>query len=481
MFFTGRRQPIDMGAEGVWAVPRAEAMVWDTTCTVEAETDESGSNTLVSGVPAQQCFRGLAPLVAAELMRRGYHVRWDRKPLATLPEPVLADRTDPAVLRFLHAHERGLFRYDPGVRVHDLVEEVAAAWPDRRIVVVATRTADVNRIYRALAEEIPGVGRLTPKSSAPAGKRVIISTPAALGLGPAAIEHRDLCLMLNPDEPFSAGLHQYAMNAIRHLWRARLFGFLPAGKRLPPLIRDHMRALFGFDEHIVPAHGYTRRPVRVVFQTIRGGPQLEHDAGAGVYPIVRAAVHHGGLRNRLIRKLVCALTAGDKSALRAKYPAVAPLVVGRTRRTIVYVDNAGHGLVLARELRLPLVVDVLADRTVLTPDDLWVLNWGVQYGDSLQSVVVTTEGLKHLGHFDVIVRADGGVGRLPLPARYLMNPVGDDRDLVVIDFKDADVPLLRPRSRLRAAAYRAAGWEIVGESSPSPLEQFKADRPEVFR
>jgi hypothetical protein len=483
VFFTRRHQPIDMGADGIWAVPRAEPLVWPTTCTAVAlGSGESSPTALVSGVPAQQCFRGLGPLVATELMPRGYHVVWEREPLAALPEPALAGRTDPSVLRFIHTHERGVVRCGPGVRVHDLVGQVAAAWPGRRIVVVATRTADVGYVSRALAQEIPGVGRLTPKNPVPTGTRVIVATPAALGLGPAAIEHRDLCLVLDPDEMFSAGAHQYAMNGVRHLWRARLFGFLPASKRLPPLLRDHVRALFGFDEHVVPAHGCTRRQVRVVFQTLHGGPRLEPDASAGSYPILRAAVHDGGLRNRLVRNLVGALTAGDKSALKAKYPAVAPLVTGRVRRTVVYADNAGHGLKLARGLRLPLVVDVLADRASLTADDIRVLDRGAVYSDHpTQPVVVTTEGLRHLGRFDVVVRADGGVGDLPLPARHLMNPAGDDRDLVVIDFRDADVALLRPRSRRRAAAYRTAGWEIVGEPTPSPLEQFKADRPEVLR
>ncbi|MFO0823765.1 MAG: hypothetical protein U0792_11710 [Gemmataceae bacterium] len=217
-----------------------------------------------------------------------------------------------------------------------------------------------------------------------------------------------------------------------------------------------------------------------MFETVRRGPQP--DVTEGVYTVVRDAVHNNGMRNRMIRKLVCALTAGDKSKLKAEYPAVAALVVGRVRRTIVYTDNAGHGLRLAHALRLPLVVNVLADRDSLTADDLRALDQGAEFCDhSIQPVVVTSEGLRHLGRFDVVVRADGGTGRLPLPARHLMNRSGDDRDLVVIDFRDADVPLLRHRSRLRAEAYREAGWEIAGESSPSALELFKATRPEVFQ
>jgi hypothetical protein len=201
-----------------------------------------------------------------------------------------------------------------------------------------------------------------------------------------------------------------------------------------------------------------------------------------MYPIIRDGIHTNGLRNRLIAKLVRTLITSDQAKLAEKYPAVAALVDGRVSRTVVYVDNAGHGLKLAHELRLPLLVDVLANRAALTSADLRALDWGARDADDPgRPMVVTTRGLQHLGHFDVLVRADGGMGPLPLPARHLRNTAGDNRELLVIDFKDADVPLLRHRSGLRAKAYRDSRWTILGEPLPSPLERFKAERPEVFR
>lgn len=485
VFFTARHQPIDLGAEGIWTTPCAEPLVWDTTVNVEtADPDAAGQATLVCDVPAQQCFRGLAPLVEAELKRRGHRVKWTRKPLATLPEPTTADLVaggvDHSLPEFVRGHERGIVRYGRGVQVERLVVQVAAAWPTKRIVVVATRKRDVRAVYRTLAGTMPHVGCLMPGAADPIGTRVVVATPAALGRGPAAIEHRQLYLALDPDELFSAGQHQYAMQGVRHLRRARLFGFLPVWKTLPPLRRDLIRALFGADEHVIPSHGCTRRTVRVVFEKNFGGPRV--DADGGVFPIVRDAIHTGGLRNRLVCRLTRALIARNKAKLTTEYPTIASLVAGGPRRIVVYVDNADHGLKLAHRLQLPLVVDVLADRDSLTSEDLRILDLGaVSWGDSRQPVVVTTEGLRHLGRFDVLVRADGGTGRLPLPARHLKNRSGDDRDLVVIDFKDAAVPLLRQRARLRAEAYREAGWEIAGEPSPAPLELFKATRPEVFR
>ncbi|MFO0823764.1 MAG: hypothetical protein U0792_11705 [Gemmataceae bacterium] len=58
-----------------------------------------------------------------------------------------------------------------------------AAWPDRQIVVVATRKSDVHHVYNALATEMRHDGRLCRGSATGVGERVIVATPAALGLG----------------------------------------------------------------------------------------------------------------------------------------------------------------------------------------------------------------------------------------------------------------------------------------------------------
>jgi len=469
VFYTAYHRPIDMGTEGLWTVPATTSLVWEVTA---------------DGVASQQYFRGLAPLVAAELRRRGYRMRQERKPLAALPEPDLREAAnhgnDPSVLQFIHGHERGVIRYGSSVKIECLVAQVAAAWPSHRIVAVATRKADAVSLHNRLAASAPGVGLLLPHRAWPSATRVLVATPAALGLGPAAIEHRDLYLALNPDELFSTGWMQTAMQGIRHLWRARLFGFLPAGKGLPPLRRDYVQALFGSDEHMVPAHGHTHRTVRVAFVPVTGG--LQPGADDSAYVVLRDAVHRHGLRNRLICKLADALMATDLSGIERQYPTIASLLNPVRRRVAVYVDNFDHGLKLAHSLRLPLVTDIVCGKSRLSDADISWLDRGVEYEHhGTQAVVVTTGGLRHIGPFDVLVRADAGTGALPLPAKHLRNAAGEDRNLVVIDIKDAHVPALRHRSRLRRLAYREAGWTVVGEPSLTPLEHFKATRPEVFK
>ena len=466
VFFTAFHAAVDKQEKGLRVIRKAISLVW---------------NEFDCEIPIHNCFRGLTPLVIAELKRRGYDVKHEQKALAILPEPRLTASPDAgndvALLKYLRTHDRGIIRYGGDVQIDRLVLEIATAWPNKRIVIVATRKADARGIYKRLVESME-VGLLLPGRAWPSETRVIVATPAALGMGPAEIEHRDLYLALNPDELFPSGEKHIPIEGIKRLWRARLFGFLPSGKKLAPRRRDYVNALFGFDELVLPAHGHTQRPIRVVSHTISGW--LQPNIDDGLFASLQKCVHSNAVRNRLIRKLTYAFMSCDPAKFSQNYPGLSPHAKLPRRRVVVYVDNVNHGLTLARCMKLPLVTDIVSGKSNLSTEDIRWLDQGVTHAATLQPVIVTTQGLKHLGPFDVLIRADAGADIVPLPNKYLRNGPCEDSELLIVDIRDGSVPKLRFRARQRLTAYREAGWNIVGEPSPSSLERFKASRQEVF-
>lgn len=440
---------------------------------------------LNDGRPAQQAFAGLRPLVVEWLRSAGYAVTETGPRLAKLPPPDYArlkrwKLVDRGVLDFLHAAERGLIRYDRRgkVRPARLVAQMALAWPDARIVVVATRSRDATRLRRSLVRLLGrSVGLATGRRPEAKYRRVFVATPSRLASGPVTIERRHIYVALNPDELFSDGEFGYAAEGLRHAHRARVYGLLPADAEPAPRRRDQMTALFGTDEYLVPRHGRQRREVSVAFVRVVVGPRPAPDADE--YTVKRIGVHEHPIRNRRLVDLARALVARDHATLQGKYKVGQPLGehVGRVG---VLADHFGHALYLARKLDWPLVAgpDVIDDG--LDEGDRERLELGADATvRTTWHAVVTPAGLKRAGTFDVLVRADGGVGIPALPPSALTIPEGDERRLLLIDVRDDNHPVLWRWWAARRRAYVAAKWSVSGETLPTPLERFLGTRPEV--
>jgi hypothetical protein len=79
--------------------------------------------------------------------------------------------------------------------------------------------------------------------------------------------------------------------------------------------------------------------------------------------------------------------------------------------------------------------------------------------------IATFDGLRSrpLQDVDVVVRADGGTGLLPLAPSSLASPSSQPaRPLVVIDVLDRHDPELESARRSRECAYMEAGWRPAG-------------------
>jgi hypothetical protein len=101
---------------------------------------------------------------------------------------------------------------------------------------------------------------------------------------------------------------------------------------------------------------------------------------------------------------------------------------------------------------------------------------------SLPRLVVTFEGLKAAFRApvrpDVLIRADGGVGPLPLSDNTLLDSPSFRQPVLLVDFADTFDRRLADRAQGRAIAYRERGWTELDDPHPTPdLDRYLAVHP----
>jgi hypothetical protein len=190
------------------------------------------------------------------------------------------------------------------------------------------------------------------------------------------------------------------------------------------------------------------------------------------------------VRNRRICSLAVALSHGDETQITSQFPNVARRLPQdwRSGRIGILVDNVEHGLALSKLLfDAPLVVGRTCHDAGLSKRQRQCIASGSNPRiRTREHVVVTTEGLKRAGNFDIIIRADGAAGLPRLPQKLLTAP--SDRPLprlLLIDMADKHHPKLRRWSRCRREAYATADWNLLDAESMTPLEHFLSTRPEA--
>jgi hypothetical protein len=455
-----------------------------------------GAVKVEGGQPMLYTRATLGPAVELTLASAGYAVRryGDRpEPLpAPRPEALLRfDRPDLSLLELVRRHEWGLIRYEPAA-VHParLIAQVALAWPALRVAVAVGGRSRAVQLARELRAFLPAVSILTGRDSPAAVERVVVATYTGLGHtatypGPrfAAFDVSWLDVVIVPDAVEASG--KLPIACLSRARRARLYGLLEAGARPAPLDRDHLTALFGFEEVVIPRHGHRERPVRVVRPPVQGGPGLT--GPLDLVQLKRRGLWQNGLRNRRVARLARALAADQRRELADLLPGCSDLLTDvPARGVLVVVENVEHGLALAGRLPgWPLWAgpDVDAEglaagqrRRLLTalPDPF--------RADPPQAVV-TAAALAdaELSRADVLVRADGGVGLPPLGPESLVEPdAGPVRPLLIVDPFDRQHPALRRRSRLRQQAYLERGWLAPGaDPVRARVEDFLAGRRDL--
>jgi hypothetical protein len=435
-----------------------------------------------AGTPVLCTSPALEPVVRLVLGQAGYEVRTVGQGRPSLPPPRLdllptSDARDGSFLSLVEHHERGLIRYHQmGVDPARLVAEVAAGWPDKTLAAVVRREEEGNWLRGRLRSYGVDATLVTGRHHACGPSRVVVTTPVGLAYTPTEVEWLDIVIAMDAQDATGKSY----MECLSHAWRARLYGLLTVDARPAPLERDQMQALFGFQKVFVPQHGHRLRPLRVVNNSVKGGPELP--ATSDLVVLKRRGLWHHALRNRRVARLARAFAGGDTDTLTEM---LGPGGVGHLTSpgVIILVENVEHALVLG---------ELLPDWPVFTGAD--VCEHGLT-GEQIRRLrhqrdpfdfgplhaIVTPAVLPDLDfrRVDVVVRADGGVDLPPLNLEALVESDQEPvRPLLIVDFIDRHHPVFRQRSRARQESYNDAGWFRPGiDPAAARVERFLASRP----
>jgi hypothetical protein len=417
--------------------------------------------------PGSSCLAGLEPVVVEFLTSSGYAVAWtenDDKPELHAPGLGRLDdfaQPDLALVEFVAGQTRGVIRYRHGpVELARLVGQVALAWPTARVLVIASVRRRAHDLWKGLRQLVPEAALSTGRWPYEGGSRVVVATPGALGM--ADIGRRDLVFAEDAVQA-TRGLHGERIVDAR---RARLFGFLEVAAQPSPFEADLIASLFGFGSLTIPRHGHVERGVEVAWARIEGGPRLSPELD--VLGLKRYGLWRHVLRNRRIARLAEAVVKDDQRPAGLSPTLAAAVGCLTARDVIIVVENVEHALALAQYLpnwRVRVAQDGLTVEG-LPPEQIKRLQQRRSWAQCAQpsGTIVTVSALEPelVASADILIRADGGLGKLALPANALTVPCDDRWPLLLVDFLDRHDPRLRLRSRQRAAAYEKEGWHRAG-------------------
>jgi hypothetical protein len=437
----------------------------------------------------------LEPAVRLALSRAGYQIVDNEitiieRTRTTLGEPVSAsvpngDPPDRALLDLVQKHERGLIRCGHAVKVDWLIAQIALAWPEMTIAVAVWRREEAWRLAKALRKYLGRVSVMTGAESPATVGRVVVSTYLALGNSPRYPGERHRCFdisWLNTIIALDAveATGKVAMECLSFALRARIYGLIAADAKPAPLECDHMRVLFGFAEASIPDHGCRVRPVQVVRYPIKGGMTLPRYLDA--VDLKRQGIWHNAVRNRKIVKFALAFHEGRSEELVRNLPKIkTALDNAPIRGILVLVENLEH----AREL-----AQLLPGWALWTGENVHEEGLRPVQTNPLGTppnpfgparAIVTAERLRDvlLNEVDVLIRADGGVGVPPFGAGSLVEPDFENpRPLLLVDFNDKNLPVLRKWSKARKHAYEEHSWLAPGQDPMQwRVEHFLETRP----
>jgi len=273
----------------------------------------------------------LAPVVRHVLNRAGFSVNevgGPARPLAP-PQPVYLDPTgvvDHVLLDLVQHHDRGLIRYAPTVvNVARLIAQVAVAWPEKTLAVVASQTDRAQHLPQALRGLLPCVSLVTDEDRPALRERVVVTTdtgldraascpaPGAPNDGPSAF---DMVFALDALEFVGGSGLKWLITASN----IRLYGLLASDVKPSRLQRDLIDAVFGFPEAVIPGHGDRVRPVCVVHYSIDSNLKMPQQP---VGPTYRTAIDwRGAALQPVLLQIATAFSEDRRSELAELLPGI---------------------------------------------------------------------------------------------------------------------------------------------------------------
>ena len=370
------------------------------------------------------------------------------QPVTQRADEIPAERArDPALIRCLFSHRRGLVVFEPSrVKLADLLVQAVEHLDHRPIAIACSRLVDVGRYTRALLDAgITAIQLVAANIWENQDATVVVGTPAGVEMTVAHASGRLDCLLVtSPRLLLQQGGQQIASQS------RRSFCLMSADETMATSELAELKGRLDGTELRIPALGMVQRGVAITWQTLNFSVD---SAGLALPALKRRAIWRHPGRNRLVARAAQQAVAGQA----ASGPSESDRESGDTEvlRTIVAVENLEHATVLQRHhLHWPIVCLRRFDQAGL-PGNHNIVAIPERRHQVVGPAIVTMAALSHLEGADVIVRADAGTGTLPFSPEMLGRPFDGSNQLQLLDFKDRSHPILRQRSRERKRAYEA--------------------------
>jgi len=446
---------------------------------IDSDDDSEVGNV---GMPVGCTMFGLEPVVR-RLLQDDFQLD-RRNPVAPLPAPqieAVRERgvvVDDRLLRFVQHHDRGIIRCGDRIDVSWLIAQIALAYPERSIVVASATTYEAERVSQGLRQWLPeDVTRIRAGRFPARAGRIVLGTYEALMGGCMDLHRRQLVIATDAVQLMG----ERGVVLLQSAVSARLFGLLPYRYQIAPHDADHVRGLFGFEELLIPRHGYKPLPAEVVIESdVRGNIPFDTD----FTDLRRTAIWQHPARNRRIARLASALHMRHKRTLRS-FKKVNRAVKGRrTERICVLAENVEQAAALAHELPgWELIPGNEVNTRGLTVEQVSLFEQATHVsGDALPSIC-TLAAVDQIDprELDVLIRADAA-SDLPIDEAKLAVPSDSGHRLLLIDFEDTRHHELGRAFRSRRRAYRRNGWYGPGQDPVEVrVEDFLAKRPSPSR
>lgn len=408
---------------------------------------------------------GIIRPIYRRLCMAGYTVDYrleGNAPRPLPPPPAEISLPDRWLVEEIRNQHHMIVRYGEKVDPMHLVTQIARGYPEARIAVVTGINKRTSEIRRRLGHF--GIAAATVKNNycPETVTRVFAATFYALAHERVAIAHVDIVIVLDAFE----AIYQRNRIPMEAAESARLIGLLSTTKQPSPRERGWLRAYFGDERLTILRHGRAPLGIDVVFDRVSGGPSIPVVvAGA---ELRRRAFWQAPVRNRRIAQLAESLARGDMDRLRAVEGHIADqLAAIEVLRVGVLVYGVEQAIALA--VRLPGWCIVTGPAPVFTggmsESDIRLLDERTALPRlRYRRAIITLAALDTavLSKFDVLIRADGGIGLPPALAKATVPARRAGRRLLVVDFNDQHHPVIGRWSRQRRDAYVEKGWNVVG-------------------